>query len=66
MSEWDWGRITSFLETVQADAERFRDWLQSQRRNDFDRSELFRRWDSLAHEVESLKRLLKRERSRGA
>jgi len=66
VSEWDWGRITSFLETVQADAERFRDWLQSQRRNDFDRSELFRRWDSLAHEVESLKRLLKRERSRGA
>ena len=64
MSKWDFDRISSFLELFMADAGRMRDWLQTQRHNDLDRAEMFRRWDSLAHEVEGLKRLLKRERKR--
>lgn len=64
MSEWDFGRVTSFLETVMADAERMRDWLQTQTAKSVDHAEMFRRSDDLMHEVEALKRLLKRERSR--
>ena len=62
MSKWDFGRLTSFLESVMADAGRIRDWLQTQRHDDLDVAELARLYDSAAHEWEGLKRLVKRVR----
>jgi hypothetical protein len=63
MSDWDWGRLTHFLEAVMGSAEQLRDWMQTQDCKAPDSSELFRRWDQLAHEMEAAKRLVKRFRS---
>ena len=63
MSQWEFGRITSFLENIVGGSDAIRDWLQTQTKDELDRAEFFRRFDDVDHDWSDLKRLVKGLRS---
>jgi hypothetical protein len=62
VSQWDFGRLSAFLEEIMHGAEQVRNWLQTQDAKDLDHAELFRLHDVLGRDLESWKRLVKQLR----